>query len=155
MYCYGPFDLLGRLIASLVAYLAFAVAVLYFLTKRSIMNFKFYAGAIAVFSALSLTLAACGDDDSTSANSGIDYTNVKTCDEMVKEDVSTWHFVRKDAFGDDAEYIYKAEGRDLIVTIKGANGSDTKTYSMYNMESEVGVEMAYQAAKATCKDGQK
>ena len=115
------------------------------------MNFKSYACVFAVSSVLSLTLAACGDDDSTSANSGIDYTNVKTCDEMVKEDVSTWHFIRKDAFGDDAEYIYKAEGRDLIVTIKGTNGSDTKTYSMYNMESEVGVEMAYRAAKATCE----
>ena len=43
---------------------------------------------------------------------------------------------------------------DLIVTIKDARGStDTKTYSMYNMESEVGVEMAYSAAKATCRDG--
>ena len=115
------------------------------------MNFKFYAGIFAVSSALSLTLTACGDDDSTSANGSIDRTNVKTCDEMVKDDISTWHFIRKDAFGDDAEYIYKAEGRDLIVTIKGVNGSDTKTYSMYNMESEVGVEMAYQAAKATCK----
>lgn len=115
------------------------------------MNFKFYAGVFAVSSALSLTLTACGDDDSTSANGSIDRTNVKTCDEMVKDDVSTWHFIRKDAFGDDAEYIYKAEGRDLIVTINGANGSDTKTYSMYNMESEVGVEMAYRAAKATCE----
>ena len=119
--------------------------------KECIMNFKFYAGIFAVSSALSLTLTACGDDDSTSANGSIDRTNVKSCDEMVKDDISTWHFIRKDAFGDDAEYIYKAEGRDLIVTIKGVNGSDTKTYSMYNMESEVGVEMAYQAAKATCK----
>jgi hypothetical protein len=74
---------------------------------------------------------------------------------MVKEDVNSWHFIRKDAFGDDAEYIYKAEGRDLIVTIKDAHGSnDTKTYSMYNMESEVGLELAYRAAKATCEDGQ-
>ncbi|MDY6330227.1 MAG: hypothetical protein SPL52_01850 [Fibrobacter sp.] len=114
------------------------------------MNFKSYVVSFAIFAASLLMFTAC-DDSSTSPSANIDRTNVKTCDEMVKEDVSTWHFVRKDAFGDDAEYIYKAEGRDLIVTIKGANGSDTKTYSMYNMESEVGVEMAYQAAKATCK----
>ena len=118
------------------------------------MNFKSYAGAFALLAASSLMFIAC-DDSSSSPSAGIDRTNVKTCDEMVKEDVNTWHFIRKDAFGDDAEYIYKAEGRDLIVTIKGANGSDTKTYAMYNMESEVGVEMAYRAAKATCEDGQK
>jgi uncharacterized protein (TIGR02145 family) len=76
------------------------------------------------------------------------------CDAMLKTDVGTWHFVRKDAFGKDAEYTYKAEGRDLIVTIKNADGTtDSKTYSMYNMESEVGVEMAFNAAKSTCKDG--
>ena len=120
------------------------------------MKFFPSTGAFAAFTAFLLIFSACGDDDSTSANSGIDYTNVKTCDEMVKENVNTWHFIRKDAFGDDAEYIYKAEGRDLIVTIKDAHGSnDTKTYSMYNMESEAGLEMAYRAAKATCEDGQK
>jgi len=119
------------------------------------MKFFPSTGVFAAFTAFLLIFSACGDDDSTSANSGIDYTNVKTCDEMVEEDVSTWHFVRKDAFGDDAEYTYKADGRDLIISIKSADGSlDSKTYSMYNMESEVGVEMAYQAAKATCKDGQ-
>ena len=79
---------------------------------------------------------------------------VGACDGMVKSDVSTWHFVRKDDFGDDAEYTYKADGRDLIVTIKSADGSTSSdTYSMYNMESEVGIEMAYRAAKATCEDG--
>ncbi len=115
--------------------------------------FKSYAGAFALLAASSLMFTAC-DDSSTSPSANIDRTNVKTCDEMVKGDVSTWHFIRKDAFGRDAEYIYKAEGRDLIITINDANGTDTKTYSMYNMESEAGVEMAYQAAKATCKDGQ-
>ena len=80
--------------------------------------------------------------------------DVGACDAMVKTDVSTWHFVRKDAFGDDAEYTYTADGRDLIVTIKNADGStDSKTYSMYNMESEAGVEMAFNAAKSTCMDG--
>ena len=118
------------------------------------MNFKSYVVSFAIFAASLLMFTAC-DDSSTSSSANIDRTNVKTCDEMVKEDVSTWHFIRKDAFGRDAEYIYKAEGRDLIVTIKDAHGSnDTKTYSMYNMESEAGLEMAYQAAKATCEDGQ-
>ena len=98
------------------------------------MNYKSYVGSFA-FLAASLMFTAC-DDSSSSPSANIDYTNVKACDEMVKDDVSTWHFV---------------EGRDLIVTIKGANGTDTKTYSMYNMESEVGVEMAYRAAKATCE----
>ena len=81
-------------------------------------------------------------------------TEVGACDAMVKTDISTWHFVRKDAFGDDAEYTYAADGKDLIITIKNADGSkNSKTYSMYNMESEVGMEMAFNAAKATCEDG--
>lgn len=79
---------------------------------------------------------------------------VDACDAMVKTDISTWHFVRKDNFGDNAEYTYTVDGKDLVVTIKSADGStSSKTYSMYNMESEVGVEMAFNAAKATCKDG--
>jgi hypothetical protein len=130
------------------------IIVFVFSKKGMVMNFKSYVGVFAFLAASLLMFTAC-DDTSSSPSAGIDRTNVKTCDEMIKEDVNTWHFIRKDAFGDDAEYIYKAEGRDLIVTIKGANGSDTKTYSMYNMESEVGVEMAYRAAKATCEDGQK
>ena len=81
-------------------------------------------------------------------------TEVGACDAMVKTDVSTWHFVRKDDFGDDAEYTYTVDGKDLIVTIKSADGStSSKTYSMYNMESEAGVEMAFNAAKSTCKNG--
>ncbi len=81
-------------------------------------------------------------------------TEVGACDAMVKTDISTWHFVRKDNFGDDAEYTYTVDGKDLIVTIKNADGStDSKTYSMYNMESEAGVEMAFNAAKSTCKNG--
>ena len=81
-------------------------------------------------------------------------TEVGACDAMVKTDISTWHFVRKDDFGDDAEYTYTVDGKDLIVTIKSADGTiNTKTYSMYNMESEAGVEMAFNAAKSTCKNG--
>ena len=81
-------------------------------------------------------------------------TEVGACDAMVKTDISTWHFVRKDNFGDDAEYTYTVDGKDLIVTIKSADGTtNSKTYSMYNMESEAGVEMAFNAAKSSCKDG--
>ena len=81
-------------------------------------------------------------------------TKKGACYAMDMNDVSTWHFVRKDDFGGDAEYTYKADGRDLIVTIKSADGSTSSdTYSMYNMESEVGVEMAYRAAKSTCEEG--
>ena len=69
-------------------------------------------------------------------------TEVGACDAMVKTDISTWHFVRKE------------DGKDLIVTIKNADGTtNSKTYSMYNMESEAGVEMAFNAAKSTCKNG--
>ena len=114
---------------------------------------------------LALVFVACDDGNSATQadepspsleTEGVAKTCIElpACDAMVKSDVSTWRFVRKDAFGDDAEYTYKADGRNLIVTIKDAHGStDTKTYSMYNMESEVGVEMAYSAAKATCRDG--
>ncbi len=81
-------------------------------------------------------------------------TESGACDAMVKSDISTWHFVRKDDFGDNAEYTYKVDGRDLIVTIKSADGStSSNTYTMYNMESEVGVEMAFNAAKSTCNSG--
>lgn len=81
-------------------------------------------------------------------------TESGACDAMVKSDISTWHFVRKDDFGDNAEYTYKVDGRDLIVTIKNADGStSSNTYTMYNMESEVGVEMAFNAAKSTCNSG--
>lgn len=76
---------------------------------------------------------------------------VDQCEAMDKTDVSTWHFVRKDDFGDDVEYTYSVSGRDLILTTSGVNGNSTKTLSMYNMESEVYVEMAFSAARATCR----
>lgn len=79
--------------------------------------------------------------------------DVSVCEAMDKSNVSTWHFVGKDVFGDDVEYTYIADGRNLIVKIKDSDGVvQSKTYTMYNLESEVGVEMAYRAAKATCED---
>ncbi len=73
------------------------------------------------------------------------------CNAMVKTDISTWHFTRADAFGEPSVYIYSVadNGTDLIVSIDGKE----KSYSMYNMSKEVGVEMAFSAAKATCNDG--
>ena len=105
-----------------------------------------------------------GDDESSSSaeessSSGIKFeqkivcsaaAGAGACDAMDKNDVSTWHFVGKDDFGRPVEYTYAADGRDLIVTIKDADGTNSKTYSMYNMTSEVGVEMAFSAAKSTC-----
>ncbi len=110
---------------------------------------------VSIF-ALFLGLAACGDSDSSadSGNGGgktgacIDKTQ---CETMDKEDVSTWHFTRADAFGEPTEYVYSVaeNGEDLIVSIDGKE----KSYSMYHMSTEVGVEMAFNAAKSTCKDG--
>ena len=51
--------------------------------------FKSYAGAFALLAASSLMFTAC-DDSSSSPSASIDRTNVKTCDEMVKEDVNTF-----------------------------------------------------------------
>jgi len=115
---------------------------------------KFFA--LAAVPAVLLGLAACGDSDSsTSSGNGGGKTGAcidKTqCDAMVKEDVSTWHFTRADAFGEPSEYVYSVaeNGEDLIVSIDGKE----KSYSMYHMSTEVGVEMAFSAAKATCEDG--
>ncbi len=55
-------------------------------------------------------------------------TEVGVCDAMVKTDISTWHFVRKDGFDRDMEYIYFVEGTQLMVkTIdyKGVEDIDT------------------------------
>jgi hypothetical protein len=111
---------------------------------------------------LALVFVACDDGNSATQadepspsleTEGVAKTCIElpACDAMVKSDVSTWHFTRKDDFGDDVEYTYSVSGRDLIVSTSGVNGSNTKTLSMYNMESEVGVEMAFSAAKSTCK----
>ena len=88
------------------------------------------------------------DDSSNSKGNCIDKSQ---CEAMVRGDVSTWHFVRADAFGEPSVYIYSVadNGTDLIINIDGKE----KSYSMYNMSKEIGVEMAFSAAKATCNDG--
>ncbi|WP_297701171.1 fibrobacter succinogenes major paralogous domain-containing protein [uncultured Fibrobacter sp.] len=82
-------------------------------------------------------------------------TEVGVCDAMVKTDISTWHFVRKDGFDRDMEYIYFVEGTQLMVkTIdyKGVEDIDTlKVYS--DMTNEISQEYAFNAAKSTCKNG--
>ena len=115
--------------------------------------------AFAAIPAVLLALASCGDSGSStsSENEGNGGEKKKSCIDktqcaaMVKEDVSTWHFTRADAFGEPSEYKYSVaeNGDDLIVNIDGKE----KSYSMYHMSSEVGVEMAFSAAKATCEDG--
>ncbi|WP_254917471.1 FISUMP domain-containing protein [Fibrobacter sp. UWB4] len=122
---------------------------------------------LLVLSAIFSTMVFIACDDGNSASQVDDFSPsqetveagrtcvlLPACDAMVLQNINTWHFVRKDAFGKDVEYTYKADGRDLILTIKNGDGSvNSKTYFMYNMESDAGVEMAYSAAKATCKDG--
>ena len=82
-------------------------------------------------------------------------TEVGACDAMVKTDISIWHFVRKDGFDRDMEYIYFVEGTQLMVkTIdyKGVEDIDTlKVYS--DMTNEISQEYAFNAAKSTCKNG--
>ena len=82
-------------------------------------------------------------------------TEVGACDAMVKTDISTWHFVRKDGFDRDMEYNYFVEGTQLMVkTIdyKGVEDIDTlKVYS--DMTNEISQEYAFNAAKSTCKNG--
>lgn len=118
---------------------------------------KFFG--FAAIPAILLAFAACGDSGSSasSENEGNGGEKKKSCIDkaqctaMVKEDVSTWHFTRADAFGEPSEYVYSVaeNGDDLIVTIDGKE----KTYSFYHMSTEVGVELAFSAAKATCEDG--
>ena len=73
------------------------------------------------------------------------------CDAMDKNDVSTWHFVGKDAFGDAVEYTYSVNADDdLVVSTKGVNGSNEKVVA-HNMSKAVYAEMAFSAAKSTCE----
>lgn len=81
---------------------------------------------------------------------------VGACNAMDVDDVSTWHFVREDNFGDDAEYTYSVSGSKLTLTIVYADGTkdvDSDSYSFYNMDKESGKTMAFSAVKSTCIDG--
>ena len=117
------------------------------------MHFKKFFLSAAIVSMAGLV--ACGDDSSSNADNSSDSKgnciDKSQCDAMVKSDISTWHFTRADAFGEPSVYIYSVadNGTDLIINIDGKE----KSYSMYNMSKEIGVEMAFSAAKATCNDG--
>ena len=98
--------------------------------------------------------------EESSSSSGPKYeikekcTTADPCEGLVRNDVSTWHFTRKDAFGDPAQYTYVAEGDELHLTIVHADGqSNTQVFTMYKMTTEVGVEMAFGAVRSTCQDG--
>ena len=82
-------------------------------------------------------------------------TEVGACDAMVKTDISTWHFVRKDGFDRDMEYIYFVEGTQLMVkTIDYMGVEDIDTLKVYSdMTNEISQEYAFNAAKSTCKNG--
>ena len=78
------------------------------------------------------------------------------CDKMDRDDVSTWHFVRKDNFGDNMEYIYTVDGETLVLTTidkDGVKKVDETSYSFYDMTKEASQQMAFSAIKSTCEDG--
>ena len=91
------------------------------------------------------------NDNSSDSAENSNCIDKSQCDAMVKSDISTWHFIRADDFGRPSVYVYSVadNGTDLIINIDG----DEKSYSMYNMSKEIGVEMAFSAAKSTCNSG--
>ena len=91
------------------------------------------------------------DNSSSSTESGSDVTDGGACDAMDKNDVSTWHFIGKDAFGDDVEYTYSVNADDdLVLSTKGVNGSN-ETVVAHNMSKEIYALTAFNAAKSTCE----
>ena len=76
------------------------------------------------------------------------------CEAMVKTDITTWHFTKNDDFGDPVEYQYSINGDGQIeLTTSGVNiTGGTSTKVLYQKSTEVYMEMAYSAAKATCQD---
>lgn len=76
------------------------------------------------------------------------------CEAMVKTDITTWHFTKKDDFGDPVEYQYSINGEGQIeLTTSGVNiTGGTSTKVLYQKSTEVYMETAYSAAKATCQD---
>lgn len=87
-------------------------------------------------------------------NKGNDNCIDKTqCDNMVKGDVSTWHFTRADDFGKPRTYTYSVDGSKLILDIDGQVYDDK--YPLYDMTKEVSKEYAFSAVKSTCTNGMK
>lgn len=97
---------------------------------------------------------------SSSQNPGFEIketcTETRACDAMDRKDVSTWNFTIKDSFGKDVKYIYSVEGETLVLTTIEADGTkkeDRTSYSFYNMTKESSQEMAFMAARSTCRNG--
>ena len=88
------------------------------------------------------------DDSSNSKGNCIDKSQ---CDAMVRGDVSTWHFVRADAFGEPTTYTYSVDGSKLILDIDGKVNENS--YSFYDMTKEASQEMAFLAVRSTCNSG--
>ena len=76
------------------------------------------------------------------------------CEAMVKTDITTWHFTKNDAFGDPVEYQYSINGDGQIeLTTTGVNiTGGTSAKVLYQKSTEVYMETAFSAAKATCQD---
>jgi hypothetical protein len=90
-------------------------------------------------------------EESSSSEAESACESVGQCDAMVKSDVTTWHFVVKDDFGNDASYVYSSDGSTLSLTITYSDGTTSnQSFSYYDMSKEIGVEMGYSAAKSTC-----
>ena len=117
------------------------------------MHFKkiFLSAAIVSMAGL----VACGDDSSSNADNSSDSKgnciDKSQCDAMVRGDVSTWHFVRADAFGEPTTYTYSVDGSKLILDIDGKVNENS--YSFYDMTKEASQEMAFHAVRSTCEDG--
>lgn len=96
------------------------------------------------------------EDNSSSSTvddieSSSDVTDGDACDAMDKNDVSTWHFIGKDDFGDDVEYTYSVNADDdLVLSTKGINGSNESVVA-HNMSKEMYALSAFNGVKATCE----
>ncbi len=85
-------------------------------------------------------------------NKGNDNCIDKTqCNNIVRGDVSTWHFTRADDFGKPRTYTYSVDGSKLILDIDGKVNENS--YSFYDMTKEASQEMAFLAVRSTCEDG--
>jgi len=92
-------------------------------------------------------------EESSSSEEVAACDSVGQCDAMVRGDVTTWHFVVKDDFGDDASYVYTSDGTTLSLTITYSDGTtNSQSFSYYDMSKEIGVEMGFSAARSTCRD---
>lgn len=103
-----------------------------------------------------VTLSSSSESSSSQDTIGKTCIEVGACDAMVKDDVSTWNFVREDNFGDDMKYTYSVDEKTLILTTVDSNGDvkvNSTTYSFYDMTIDSSIEMAFNAAKSTCKSG--